>query len=385
MVSLIASLVVAEAFTTAPIFGRPRKHPNYRRFPLPKVNVEGLRSVPADDSGGQGQSPNDTGSLSLVGVVAPLKYAGPYPCLSLRFPDLNATGAVLDFVLDTGANVNSVNARLVEELDLPLETSLRDLPIVGSAGVGGSFLPGDIVRLGDCQLEGLPPGQDFTFLTNLTAAALSPRASPVCDGLLGLSFFLSFPAGVELDWYGTDGDPPTTIFYYGRELPEDAREGTTRVPLKRLAANVLSMTIDVNGTEVTALLDTGAPMTVLNRRAAEAAGVETTAPEDPDGNPEKFPPLRPPKIGDDVLPVRGVDGGIISLRRSVTPVPIRAGNVSLGEGPIYVGDLPGLAILGGLGDESPPAAVLGLDSLRRTYRTILRVASNEVWFEELRK
>jgi hypothetical protein len=330
---------------------------------------------------------NESPVESIIGVVAPLKYMGPYPCLTLRFPNLstseqkarNLTGVSLDFVLDTGANVNSIDARLADQLALQLCASSKDLNILGSAGVGGTFLAGDIFLLGDCQLDGLPPGNNFTFMTNLTAAAL-PHASPVGHGLLSLSFFLSFPAGVEFDWYGTDGDPPTVIFYYGKELPENVKAGLIRVPLERLAAQVLSVTINVNGTNMPALLDTGSPITVMNHEAAKQAGIETV--REPLVQPI---PQRPQAYGDDSLTIRGVDSGLVNLSRSVSPVPIRAGTVSLGEGPVYVGDLPGLALVGGLSNSSVPGVVLGLDSLRRSYRMILRVAENELWFEELPK
>ena len=349
----------------------------YRRYHRPGIDVERLWSTSTDSES----------SVEIVGVVAPLKYMGPYPCLTLCFPNLatseqrerNLTGVSLDFVLDTGANVNSIDARLAEDLGLQILVSSKDLNILGSAGVGGTFLPGDVFLLGDCQLAGLPQGQNFTFMTNLTAAAL-PHASPVGDGLLSLSFFLSFLAGVEFDWYGTDGDPPTVIFYYGKDLQENVKAAMTRVPLERLAVQVLSLTINVNGTDMPALLDTGAPITILSHQAAKQAGIETL-PE-----PVQQPlPKRRQAYGDDALMVRGVDSGDVHLSRSVSSVPIRAGGVSLGEGPVYVGDLPGLTLMGGLSNSSLPAVILGLDSLRRTYRMILRVSENEVWFEELPK
>lgn len=350
----------------------------YRRYHRPSIDIERLWST---------STYSESLVESIVGVVAPLKYMGPYPCLTLAFPNLatseqrahNLTGISLDFVLDTGANVNSIDASVADELGLQISVSSKDLNILGSAGVGGAFLPGDIFLLGDCQLAGLPQGQNFTFMTNLTAAAL-PHPSPVGDGLLSLSFFLSFPAGVEFDWYGTDGDPPTVIFYYGKELRENVKAGLTRVPLERLAVQVLSLTVNVNGTDMPALLDTGAPITILSHQAAKQAGIETV----PLRVEQPFPQRRQ-AYGDDALMVRGVDSGHVHLSRSVSSVPIRAGKVSLGEGPVYVGDLPGLTVMGGLSNSSLPTVILGLDSLRRTYRMILRVSENEVWFEELSK
>ena len=48
--------------------------------------------------------------------------------------------------------------------------------------------------------------------------------------------------------------------------------------------------------------------------------------------------------------------------------------IDIGQHSIYVGDLPGLAALGGLGgDGAPPAAVLGMDVLRTRQRMVYRV------------
>ena len=182
----------------------------------------------------QEQESLDEKVAHVIGVVAPLGFIGAYPCLKLRFPNLiplttndetvidkeekseqTHDGVVLDFVLDTGANMNSIIKSSFGTLQLPLVTESKDLPIAGSAGVGGLFEAGNLYDLGDCKLEGLPPDQNNIFMTNLTAFKL-PNSSPVANGLLGIPFFLSFPAGVEFDWSGTDGDPPTVIFYYGR-------------------------------------------------------------------------------------------------------------------------------------------------------------------------
>jgi hypothetical protein len=287
-------------------------------------------------------------------------------------------------VLDTGANVNIIDVELVDELKLPLVMRSKDLDIIGSVGVGGSFQAGEgYFRLGNCTLEGLPPDQNYTFMTNLTALAL-PHPSPAGDGLLSLTLFSSFPAWVEFDWHGTDGDPPTLIFYFGTELPESARKGLTRVPLERNAvAGILSLTINMNGKDMPAILDTGSPMTVISHQVAKEANIETVA-------PEKYfssTTFRQQALGDEVLMVGGVDGGHLNLYRSVSSeIPIRAGNISFGEGPVYVGDLPGLAAMMNASETNQttsPSVVLGLDFLRRMYRMILRVPASEVWFEEL--
>lgn len=88
--------------------------------------------------------------ISVVGVVAPLKYKGPYACLELNFP--NITTDTLTFVLDTGASVSSIRRDLAETLNLPVVLRKEDLKLKGSVGGGGSFEAGDIVMLGNCTL-----------------------------------------------------------------------------------------------------------------------------------------------------------------------------------------------------------------------------------------
>jgi hypothetical protein len=84
------------------------------------------------------------------------------------------TSISLDFVLDTAANTNKINAQVHKELQLEIVGSA--LPGVGSSG---AIMGGDTFMLGDSQLEGLS-GEPFTFMQKLTASALPkqlPRAT----------------------------------------------------------------------------------------------------------------------------------------------------------------------------------------------------------------
>jgi hypothetical protein len=254
-----------------------------------------------NDSLSAGEVEDDVNAAAVVvGVVAPMKYIGPYPCLALRFPSLQKS---LDFVVDTGANVNGVNTQIVKDLNLPVVLKAVDPPnnangegsgvTMKAAGAGGSLsAAGDIVLLGDCCLEGLPLDQkDMIFFSNLTAAAISSRPvlHGIVDGLLGDNMFLdAFPAGVEFDWHGTDGDPPTFIFYAGHDLPDVARPGlsTPPIPIERLPqSDLCSVSIQINdpnsngttttNTNLTAILDTGSPVTILHPSAAKKAGIDT--------------------------------------------------------------------------------------------------------------
>ena len=339
----------------------PAPHPQRKLWVKSEEAVDGLES--------------DTPEAPpvVLAVVAPLRYKGPYASLSLNFNfDKKPGETTLHFILDTGANVNTLHDKVVRKLDLPLVMSSQET--VGAVGMGGKFAPSNVYMLGECKLDGLPPEQDFTFMTNLTAASLPNAPGGVCHGLLGVLFFHSFPAGVSFEWYGTDGDPPTMTFYAGPELPDIAKPGLKRVSLQRLPTQLLSLTVRINNsTQLLALLDTGSPVTILSPHAAELANIATVPVDLSKGN----------------VVVGGVDGGRrIQLHRSKSPVLIEAGDdddkVSLGQRSVFVGDLPGMAYLAGLEDTSnKPNVILGLDFLKQTYRMVLRASSNEVWFEEL--
>jgi predicted aspartyl protease len=307
------------------------------------------------------------GTPQLIGIVAPLKYVGPYACLQLDFPHL--LGTSLTFLLDTGANVNAISKHVADKLDLPVVMKKEDLSILASAGAGGSFQPGDFVMLGDCQLGDMPKDQpNITFMTNLTAAAIDLGvANMFSNGLLGSSFFECFPAGVEFDFHGTDGDPPTIIFYYGQSLPDWAKNNSLCIPIGEYWCGVPTIIVIVNGINITAIIDTGSPITILSPNAAREVGVETA-------------------ISNKHIPVktRGIDDATVNLSPSKNGAPISIGNISLGNiETVCIGDLPGLSLAGKLSDSDCPQMLLGLDALRRTYRMILRLPHNEVWFEEM--
>ena len=338
---------------------------------------------------------NDTLSLS-ASVRAPLKWLGPYPSLELRFPGLatssqrtrNVTGVSLDFVLDTAANTNTINAQAALELELM---------VVGQAlsgvGASGAIEGGDTYMLGDCQLDGLPAEEDsFTFMTGLTASALSV-SNPAAAGLLSLAFLQCFEGGVEFAWGrfedGKITEIPSVTFHGDMAMPVESLERASikRIPLLQLP----SITIKVNGVEMPALLDTGSPITVLNAQAAKAAGIETM------DFPTNFDTRNPIakmatnlKIAQaaakgQVLQLAGSNGQLINLIKSQNEAKVQVvrdneGVIEFGDSHVFVGELPGLAALNGIGVDSPPAVVLGMDVLRKRSRMWLRAQQDEVYF-----
>lgn len=328
-------------------------------------------------------------------VRAPLKFLGPYPCIGLRFPYLatasqrqrNVTGISLDFILDTAANTNTINGQVAKELGLP---------IVGEAlpglGAGGAIQGGSTFMLGDCALEGIE--EQFTFMQNLTASAL-PVASPTAAGLLSVAFFHCFEGGVEFQWQRREGNPPAVTFY--GESSDKILEGKTRVPITELPVTRLpSVRVNVNGVEMPALLDTGSPITVLNAKAAEQAGIATVRisgeEEKKGGNPltnfanklKESQSMAQAAARGDVLTIAGITGEHVDLLKSQSKATIEIvgtdnSGVNFGNSNVYVGNLPGLQALNAFGDEAPPAVVLGMDILQ-TRTMLFRARDKEVYF-----
>jgi predicted aspartyl protease len=256
-------------------------------------------------------------------------------------------------MMDTGANINAIQKDLAQSLKLPVVLCKESFSTIESAGVGGSFEAGDIVMLGDCHLSNMPKEHDLLFIKNLTAASIDiGLAGVIAEGLLGTTFFECFSA-VEFDWYGTDGDPPTFIFYY-KDLPEYAKKNAFCVPLENDSFfNVPIVNVSINGIEVRALVDTGSCISIVSPQIAESAGLER-------------------------------------LHKSVNVA--EAGNATvtifnvtfLDVDTLFIGELPGItASFAEKAIAEMPQALVGLDILKKMYRLILRLDAKELWFEEM--
>ena len=88
----------------------------------------------------------------------------------------------------------------------------------------------------------------------------------------------------------------------------------------------------------------------------------------------------------DLISIAGADGNPVQLVKSQSEAPVHLKSsdgdeiVDFGTSNVYVGNLPGLAALNGLGDESPPAAVLGMDILRKRPKMLFLARNLEVYF-----
>ena len=337
-------------------------------------------------------------------VTSFLKFIGPYPCLPLRFPNLatssqrerNVTGISLDFVIDTAANTNTINGQVAQELSL--ESVGQALPGYGASGA----IPGaETYLLGDATLD--MPMKDL-FMTNLTASAL-PVSNPAAAGLLGVAFLNCFQGGVKFEWGGgIDGREPFITFYGQEDDVKDQIRSKTKVDIEVLD-NILLPTVklNVNGVSIPALIDTGSPVTVLNEAAAALVDLKTVELDyEKEEKREEgvFANLNPFKKATenfkkaqalsqavqkgDVLLLMGGDGKQIELKRSDKKVSLELGNKECEKAAfpysyIYVGDLPGLKAMEGEVKDSP-AAILGMDIIKRRETMIYRGQQNAIYF-----
>ncbi|OEU14910.1 hypothetical protein FRACYDRAFT_269708 [Fragilariopsis cylindrus CCMP1102] len=302
----------------------------------------------------------------------------------------------------------------------------------------------------------------FEFMQQLTASVLPGMANPGSAGLLGLAFFYCFEGGVEFRW-GLDTQPQqqqqqvqeqqqqqqkegvqepklvdgmvvqqqgsssesssqSSITFHGDENEKEFLRTLSRLTRVKIApiplTQVPTVRMKINNVEMVALLDTGSPVTVLNERAAKAAGIQTTKKGNDDDNNnnnnnnnkdknknnswnpfasvvDKFKEAQATAEAaskGDVLMIGGIDGQPTNLYRSINDGisislvaddnddDISFGGGSSSKNTVYVGNIPGLAALNGIGVDSPPAVVLGLDILRKRPSMLLRARNNEVYF-----
>ena len=126
------------------------------------------------------------------------------------------------------------------------------------------------------------------------------------------------------------------------------------------------------------------PISVLNAQAATAAGVLPKIQDTNTNNPlAKFAnnfKLAQAASQGDILTLASASGQPVQLCRSKEEATLAVGAVDFGSSSLYIGDLPGLAAMNGLGINAPPAAVLGMDILRKRPKMLFRGQQNELYF-----
>jgi hypothetical protein len=229
------------------------------------------------------------GSLVTGALVDETTLIGStYVAITVGLPDRSTRaqrergvkGVELDWCVDTACSTNFI---------LPQVAYGLDVEIVGAApsGVGatGAVSSGQEMLLGTAKLgsDGAD-GSGTAAITGLSAAIVQVPA-PGTAGILGRSFLNCFGA-VEFDWRLSQNAGATMCLYqeYAPFDDDGTMDDKTVVPLNELACGLLAVDVDLNGVRMPALVDTGAPRTIINRAAAKAAGIATV--DDASGSPE---------------------------------------------------------------------------------------------------
>ena len=240
-----------------------------------------------------GQTPaqqRQTGGSSVASALTNDAAPGPgnvYAAITLGLPDRatksqqerGVKGVELDFCVDTACTTNFI---------LPQVAYGLDMQIVGTAPAGtgatGAIGGGQEMLLGTAKLGGKAAKEDVAAITGLSAAVV-PVPAPGTAGILGRSFLNCFDA-VAFDWgpaagaSGDDGGIRTLDrvgavmdFYQEYDWDAGAEDGLVTADLDELPCGLLAVNVTLNGVAMPALLDTGAPQTIVNRAAAAAAGI----------------------------------------------------------------------------------------------------------------
>lgn len=256
------------------------------RVPLIYTSVPGKGASSSRNPIG-GSSPV-TGALS-ADDPSRAAIGSTYVAITVSLPDRatraqrerGVKGVELDWCVDTACTTNFI---------LPQVAYGLDVEIVGAApaGVGatGAVSSGQEMLLGTAKLgsDG-DDGSGVAAITGLSAAIVQVPA-PGTAGILGRSFLNCFGA-VEFDWCGGAGGGKAAMYMHQAYAAFDDASEEARgeaVPMRELACGLLAIDVDLNGVRVPALVDTGAPQTIVNRAAARAAGIELVGEDGDDGD-----------------------------------------------------------------------------------------------------
>ncbi|WP_380567446.1 retroviral-like aspartic protease family protein [Saccharothrix mutabilis] len=236
------------------------------------------------------------------------------------------TQAPLPFLVDTGAS-----GTVLDEAAVPLDSPGPDpveSAVHGALGVADPQrrVVGTVLRLGGWTTERME-------VTVLPLDTLSAQVGTPLGGVLGLDVLALGVLELDLARW------TLTLSVQDHRV---RRPGTFdgESPIHRGPRDLVLLAAEVNGVEVTALLDTGAAVSVLNRVAGKAAGLAV----DPMGG---------------AAYAAGIGAGRTEVTRTrITEV--RMGSIVLPGAVVTVADLPVLSVLE---LDQVPALLLGTDLL----------------------
>lgn len=236
---------------------------------------------------------------------------------------VEARGDTLRFLLDTGANRGAVSRRVAERLRLRRVASAL---VTGASGL--DRVP--VVEAGWIRLDDARMGHSHKFV--LQDGVLVDSEGRQFDGIIGADLLHQYDVLIDV--------PAATLRLYKPgstgELTGPVVGVERSLPLERIRRGLVGLQVGVNGRPVSAILDTGSPVLLLNQRAASAAGAAATSAPVSES-------------------VRGVGSAKIQTY-GTTIGAIQLGSTELVD---FVAEIADLAVFGRLGLGDAPAMLLG--------------------------
>ncbi len=258
----------------------------------------------------------------------PLQFDGTYLLMPVSLGGLNTT-----FIVDTaaGGTVSSPTTRDA------LGFTEKDGTLVDVVGAGGE-VKYQALEVPDFNIGGYSRSNFGALVIDLSR--FKKRPGQPYAGIIGNNFLSDFDVEVNL---------PASRF---RLYPHDkdgrasspALDERLSVPNEAADKGFIVLKVLIEGKPVTAILDTGAPTSVLNWNAANQAGVTMQTKD-----------LRRREKGTGGLCAQVTDTYLYRFKR------VKAGRTSFKVGEVRIADLPIFKTLG-LGDK--PAMLFGLDMLK---------------------
>jgi predicted aspartyl protease len=270
--------------------------------------------------------------LVALGALAVRADAAEVPFERLPSSQIAVTVSVdgaapVRFVVDTGANLSAVDARVWAELGQPADAG-RAVSVRGAGGKVEGRLVGPVtIEVGGARAE-LP------LVVVLPLEHLQDEGAPIA-GILGKDFLGRHV--VELD-FGS-----STLGLHEPGVTLDVAD-CAALPTRRLRAGLLGVDLRVGESEVPAVVDLGASVTVLNGAAAALPGVVVGAGEDR---------------------LSGADASALVVSPASSELGL--GSLDLGPATVTTADLE---VFDTLRLRRKPAAILGMDVLSR-YRLVI--------------
>jgi clan AA aspartic protease (TIGR02281 family) len=167
----------------------------------------------------------------------------------------------VQFIVDTGTEWSTISQKTVDQLRLPID-QMRTLRTLGVDSEALSpVVSVNSVKFGNVELR------DHSFGVLNVPRVSGTAADPA--GVLGLSSFAGFDVSIDLK------NNVLTMYSDCEGRFEPGWDKSIGIPLEvpRKKFGQLKVKVHVNSISIPAIIDTGAPITVLNISAAKEAGV----------------------------------------------------------------------------------------------------------------